>query len=231
MYIKHDMSYLSNGKELIEKGYADLDIYSLHFDRYFTEEEKENNKRIADNLRNNTEEWNKHCDNISKMINQNLIPIIEMLNNKYYIRQYTKEKNSTEHYRSNWDLFFYNNRGWNKKDYFDYMSLSFNKKRTVEENQKLLNDILEMLKELKVENVYCRVQYKIRLKEKEIKEKVNNICESLLNEFVEYQGMTGKIKIIGERNNRKIYGFFKKGSKKTYYRISDTDTYLVLKYA
>lgn len=121
MYIKHDYSYLGYEKGLIDKGYADLDIHSLHFDRYFTEEEKENNKKLADILNNNSEEWNKHCDNISKMINQKLIPIIEMLNNRYDIHQYTEEKCGMKHYKNNWDLFFYSNKGWNKKDYFDYM--------------------------------------------------------------------------------------------------------------
>lgn len=42
MLIQHDYSYLGNDKKLIEEEYAELDIHSLSFDRYFTEEEKDN---------------------------------------------------------------------------------------------------------------------------------------------------------------------------------------------
>ena len=46
MLITHDYSYTN--KNLIENGYAVYGIHSLNFDRYFTEEEKEQNRQFAE---------------------------------------------------------------------------------------------------------------------------------------------------------------------------------------
>jgi hypothetical protein len=226
MLVKHDYSYITDGKELIEKGYAELDIHSLNFDRYFTEEEKENNRRLSYSI--TREEWNMHCDEVSEQICNKMLPIVELLNNKYDIHQITEEKSSMEHYRSNWDLYFYSNKGWNGKNYFDYVQITFNKKRIVEQNKKLLEEILILLDELQIENVYCRVQYTTRRNEEKIKEKTIEICENLLDKTIEYNGMKGKIKVIEEHENEKTYGFFKSRARNHYYKISDT--YLILNY-
>lgn len=226
MKIKHDYSYLRSSKELIEKGYADLDIHSLNFDRYYTEEEKENNRKISESM--TREEWNVHCDEVSKGIYNQMLPIVELLDNKYDIHQITEEKSSTEHYRTNWDLFFWSNRGWNNKDHFDDMRLNFNEKRTVEENKKLLDEILSLLERLEVKNVSCRVQYTIRKHEEKIKQEAIKICKMLLDKPINYNGMEGKIKVVKEHENEKIYGFIKKRSRNKYYQISES--YLVLNY-
>lgn len=87
----------------------------------------------------------------------------------------------------------------NKK--IDLQNISF-----VEQNKALLQEIIPLLEQLEAQNVYCRVQYKTREHHEKIKSKSKEICERL-----------------------KEYGFFKKRSKKKYYRISDT--YLILNYA
>ena len=49
MYIKEDYSYITkNERLLIERGYGKLTVHSIHFDRYFTEEEQENNFQISE---------------------------------------------------------------------------------------------------------------------------------------------------------------------------------------
>jgi len=194
MFISHDYSFLGNRKYLIEKGYADLDIHSLNFDRYFTDEEKEENVRQSELL--TREQWTIRCGDVSKRIYEQMLTIIELLNNKYDIHQISEEKNTMEHYRSDWDLFFYSNRGWNGKDYFDHVQITFNTKRTVGQNKKLLSEILEILEQLEVKNVYCRVQYTAREQKEKIQAKVTEICENLVDTVINYNGIKGKIKVI-----------------------------------
>jgi len=224
MNIKHDYSYLEMGNRdlLIEKGYADLDINSLNFDRFYTEEQREENCKISHTM--TTEQWSKYCDEISKEIYTKLLPIAELINSKFKLYQY----NENVLYKGDWDLFFYSNQGWNNKDYFEHMQLSFNDKRTVEENKKLLDELLEIFNNLDVKGVQCRIQYEAREHKEDIKKIANNICKRLLNTFINYQGNTGKIKVVDQYENEMVYGFFKKRSKSKYYKVSDE--YLVLNY-
>lgn len=65
MYIKEDYSYITkNERLLIERGYGKLTVHSIHFDRYFTEKEKENNFQIS--KVSTAEEWSNYCDELSK---------------------------------------------------------------------------------------------------------------------------------------------------------------------
>lgn len=222
MNIKHDYSYITgNENKLIENGYGKLSIHSLIFDRYFTEERKEQNRKLAESM--NNEQWSKHCDEISKELSISLNEILQVFINKYNIHQVSEETSTTEHYRSDWDLFFYSNRGWNNKDYFDYFTLSFNTKRTPEQNINLLNNIIPILEKMEYENIGCRIQYDAVINEEKIKIKAIEICESLLNKFINYRGMEGKIKVVKEENNIKEYGFFKKNARNRYYQISNAD--------
>jgi len=224
MNIKHDYSYLStcNRDKLIEKGFADLDIHSLNFDRFYTEEQKQENYNFAQTV--TKEQWSEHCEEISKSIYTKLLPIVELLNSKFTLYQY----NSNVSYNSNWDLFFYSNKGWNEKDYFDHMEISFNDRRTVEENKLLLSEVLQILESLDVTGIQCRVQYKARKEDEKIKNKANEIIENLLNKNITYQGFEGKIKVVSEHNGTKEYGFFKKRARSKYYKICNE--YLVLNF-
>lgn len=227
MIIKHDYSYIKNDSDkLIEEGYLELDIHSLNFDRHYTEEEKENNRKQSESM--TREEWNIHCDDISKEIHNKLIPIKVLLNSKYDVHQISEDKNTIEHYKSNWDLYYYGNKGWNERDYFDYMKISFNGKREVKQNKKLLQEVLELLEELEVKNICCRVQYDTRRNEEKIKNKTIEICESLLNKVIDYNGMKGKIKVLNENEHEKTYGFIKSRTRNHYYSISDT--YMILNF-
>ena len=63
MLIIHDYSYTN--KNLTENGYAVYGIHSLNFDRYFTEEEMEQNKQFAEQYGNMSQEWVDSCDKIA----------------------------------------------------------------------------------------------------------------------------------------------------------------------
>lgn len=219
MIIKHD--YRLTNKGLIEKEYAELSVHSLHFDRYYNEEEMSENRKASEVL--TKEQWNERCDKTAEYIFSQLCLVLNELKDKYNIRQLTEESSTMEHYKTNWDLFFWSNKGWNGKEYFDVFSLTFNEKRSIEENMKLLNELINIFESLDIKNISCRVQYtSIRNTEKITNEGIN-ICKKLVGQFINYQGFIGKIKLVGDQ-----YGFFKKGAKNHYYIISNE--YLVLNF-
>lgn len=186
---------------MIERGLSDLSVHSLNFDRYFTYEEMEQNRQEAERLNKNcvnSPEWLSRCENISKDIYSQMLPIAELLNSNYDMHQYTEEKSSLTHFRSNWDLFFYSNRGWNGKEYFDYMQISFNEKRNACDNMNLLNNILSLLNNCEVKNVACRIQYNNIDHENDIANEAKNVFEKIGNKFITYNGMTGKIKLVND---------------------------------
>lgn len=226
MEFKHDYSYIRN-KELIDLGYADMDVHSLNFDRYYTEEEKKQNSERAKAM--TSEEHTNYCKVISKEVGLKLLGVLNELDKKYDIHRVSKEKSTSEHYRSNWDLFFYSNKGWNGQDHFDHMKISFNDRRNLEDNKQLLSEIMALLESLDVDGIMCRIQHDLNLHEDEIEKKAEEISEELLGRFVLYNDMMGKIKVVSDEDGIKTYGFFKKGAKKKYYTLSNS--YLVARFA
>ena len=222
MFISQDFSYIKASEmKLIDSGYGKMSVHSVHFDRHFTEEKKENNRKTFQTM--TTEEWNKHCLEISKSFDKPLREILSVLVGRYNIHQVSTETSTMKHYRSDWDLFFYSNKGWNGNEHMDCFRLSFNDKRSVEQNMKLLEEIISIVKTLDYENIGCRIQYDAWIDKKKVEETAKDICENLLGEFINYNGMVGKIKVVGEYNGNKEYGFFKKNARNKYYRISYGD--------
>ena len=217
MKITDDYSFVSESSQtLINRGLADLSVHSLNFDRYFTDEEMEHNREEAERLNTNRETYSKRCEEISRNIYNQLLLIAELLDKNFNMHQYTTEKSTMTHFNSDWDLFFYSNRGWNGKDYFDYMQISFNEKRTAKQNQELLKKVLTLLTAVKANNIKCRIQYDVIYHENEIAKEAASVFEKMGNKFIAYDGMIGKIKKVDD-----AYGFFKKGSKKRYYPIGN----------
>lgn len=218
MFIKEDYSYISQMEnKLIENGYGKLSVHSIHFDRYFTEEQQERNKQIAHD--STTEEWHKYCDEIGEYLSKQLLEIAKVFDSKYDIHQFREEKNTIEHYKSNWDLYFYSNKGWNGKEYMNFFTLTFNDDRTPEENMNLLEEIKGIIETLNYENIMCRIQYDAVIDNKRVENEAKAICENLLGKFTTYNGMIGKIKVIHELEDKKEYGFFKKNARTNYYPI------------
>ena len=223
MIIKHDKRLVN--EKLINKGYAELTVHSLHFDRYFTDDEKENNLRLSHTM--NRDEWSIHCDEKSKDIYKQLLLVINAIKDKYNIHQLTEETSTMQHFRESWDLFFYSNKGWNQKDYFDYFSLGFNEKRSIEDNNRLLNELLTIIEPFIAKNIYCRVQYTHRHNKEKIEQDGTAICKKLTDKMIAYYDKEGKIKVVGQdKEGNNLYGFFKKGARKYYSDVSFE--YLVL---
>jgi len=220
MFIKHDYSYIGDAEnKLIEKGLAELDVFSITFDRYYTKEEQAGNKVLAESI--SKEDWSIHCENIRLELANKIKPIIDMLNLKYDIHQYEENKSTMDHFKSNWDLYFGCGCNTNNTRDYSYVKLNFNDKRTVQENIILLNKVNDLIKSIDVNGIGCRVQYTTRKHQLQIDQLAITICEKLLNTFINYNGMIGKIKIINEQEGQKYYGFFKKGSRNRYYSVNN----------
>lgn len=219
MYIKQDFSYIKTIEhKLMDQGYGRMTVHSLHFDRYYSEEQQRKNRELAETM--TASEWNERCEKIAESFDKPLRAILTAFCEKYDIHQVSVETSTMAHYRSDWDLYFWSNRGWNGKDYMDCFTLSFNGNRSAEQNMKLLDEIITMMKTMEFENIGCRIQYDATIDYKKVEEDAKAICENLLGKFVTYCNMVGKIKIVNETNGNKEYGFFKKNARNRYYPVS-----------
>lgn len=218
MYISKDFSYINaNETTLIDNGYGKLSVYSIHFDRHYSEEQKEKNRKTAESM--TKEEWSRHCDKIAEEFAKPLNEILEKFLSKYSIYQASENVS----YDSDWDLFFWSDKGWNGKDFMTHFKLNFNEKRSPEQNMALLDEIISFIETMEYENIGCRIQYNAIMDNERIETEAKTICEKLVGKFIDYHGMTGKIKVVKEENGIKEYGFFKKNAKNKYYSISNSE--------
>lgn len=218
MYVKKDVSYIrETGTKLMGKGYGKMTVHSIHFDRYYSEEQKMQNVQTAKSM--SVEEWSNYCDKISESFEKPMTEILSKFIEKYDIHQVSEETRTMEHYRSDWDLFFHSNKGWNGKSHMDSFDLKFNGKRTPEQNMQLLDEIIEMVKTLEYDNIACRVQYDVAIDEDKLAEDGIHICEEVVGKMIYYCGHEGKIKEVSEYKGIKEYGFFKKNAKNKYYPV------------
>ena len=222
MYINHDYSCISSDElKLIDSGYGQMSVHSLNFGRHYSEGQKAKNRQVSKTM--TTQEWNKCCEQIAESFDKPLMEILSVFVSKYDIHQVSEETSTMEHYKSDWDMYFWSNRGWNNKDYMDCFSLTFNDKRSPEQNMKLLEEIVAILESFEYENIGCRIQYNAVIDEKKVEETGKSICENLIGKFINYCGITGKIKSVQNRDGNIGYGFFKKNARKYYYPISYTE--------
>ena len=227
MKIEHDYSYLRAGLDkLITMGYAEMSVHSLHFDRDLSEEEMQENRLQSEIL--TREQRNERCDNFSKYLYTQLKGIVQYFADNYDVHQIDEKTSTMTHYGSDWDLFFYSNKGWNNKDYFDYFTISFNKKRTAKSIMELMGKITDVLKDMEIKNVSCRVQYNLKYNEVKLEEDAMKIVESIEGNLINYSGRDGKFKLVNEYEGIKVYGFFPKGSKKRYYSVDNISVILGL---
>ena len=104
-----------------------------------------------------------------------------------------------------------------------YFKLNFNKERSPEQNMTLLDEIISLVETMEYENIGCRIQYDAVIDNERVETEAKTICERLVGKFIDYHGMTGKIKVVREENGIKEYGFFKKNARNKYYSISNVD--------
>lgn len=224
MVIKHDTNYISAVQfELMDRGYGEKSVHSIHFERYYSQEEKAENAARHSALSH--EEWGKFCDEIAKSFANRMPDILSKFIDKYDIHQVSPETSTMEHFRSDWDLFYNPHycQGYDKQTYFDGFTLTFNSRRTVDQNMRMLEDIIPMTENLIYKNIACRVQYDAVIDEKKVAADADKVFENLNGKFIEHCGMVGKIKVVGRTMEGKRYGFFRKNARKKYYPISSAE--------
>lgn len=211
--ICYDYSYISsnNYSVLIQRGIAKLSVYSIHIDKYFSEEEKEKNRSLAESI--SEKEWCKHCDESWKKYDKVAKDIMDVLDKKYEIYQYNNMRNYGNH-----ELFFCSNRGWNNKDYMTTVTISPNTRRdNIAFCDKVINDIVDCYTgDVPLE---IRVQYELEIIDEGLRNIVIPFIEGITDKFITYRSELGKIKKV----NNKDYGFFRKGAKRRYYELSHSD--------
>lgn len=224
MVIIHDNTYISAASfELIDRGYGVKTVHSIHFDRHYTNEEKRRNSDLYAGM--TREEWGKHCDEIAESFTAPMNEILQLFVGKYDIHQVSPETSTMKHFRTNWDLYF-NPRGvlgYDQVHRFDSFTLTFNKNRTPDENAGLLDEILNIVENLKYKNIACRVQYTAYLYDGKIENAAADAFKMIEGRFVDYFFDRGKVRIVGEREGKTLYGFFRKGAKKKYLPIGGAE--------
>ena len=213
--VREDKSYLIDIDLIsIENGVAELGIHSIRFSLELTEEQKQENRKIAKILTN--EQWSERCKQ-SKIEEGKIIEkVIDLIHENFIIYQYKNE--NVSYSKDNWDLFFWCNCGD-----MSYVTLNPNEDRSNEQQIKDIERVLELLKTIETDkNIDLAIQYKIIYNEEKVREIVEPTYKQLKDKFIEYMGTSGKIKEIGKNYKGKtVYGFFKKGARKNYYQISD----------
>ena len=150
-----------------------------------------------------------------ELSNRQLNKIEEYLKENYNVYQLNTESRNAE-------LFWYSNEGWNNKETYDFFNISMNNKNenATDENIKFLSEFVDDISDLNLPNIQCRIQYALRLSDN-ISEKAKAIVESLQGKWIEYNGMTGKLRLVGEQ-----VAFFKKRARNRYYAISNKEVVL-----
>lgn len=227
MIIERDYSYISSSEnKLIDAGYGKVTVYSLHFNRYVSEEQKEINRKFFESM-TETERNNYYksaqFESVQEAFSKSLQDVLDIFIGKFDIHQVSEETSTSTHYNSNWDLFFWSDRGWNGKEYMSRFTLSFNENRTPEQNMELLDKIIALLESMENEKVYCRIQYDAHIDMKRVAVAARKIYDGIAGKFVEMFCHIGKVKIVSEDSEGVKYGFFKKGASKRYYALSAAD--------
>lgn len=209
----------SSELRMIEMGYVEKYVHSIHFDRYYTEEEKRNNSSLYSSM--TYEEWNNHCDQVAESFADQMAEILDTFTGKYNIHQTTPETSTLKHFRSNWDLFFKSHTigGFNSKNRFDSFMLAFNSNRTNKQNMALLEEILKTVEAMEYKNIVCYVVYNLRIDKEKIEPAAAEAFKEIAGKFVFYSGYKGKIRIVGEQNGKPLYGFFRKGARTKYFPL------------
>lgn len=216
MIITEDYSYVKGlSKTLIEKGFGEYAVYMYQFDRYFSDEQKEQNRAKAEKYGTTSKEWADGCYKTHHDFYEKACEMLEAFGKNHKLYQY----NCKEH---DYDYFFYSNQGWNKKDWFDFCQINLDDE-DVERNKKQNVELREWITNWNgdPENlIKCRIQYSSVLDKEKIAEAVEQNVHKIVDKMLDYGSRKGKIKLIESQNE---YGFFKKGARKWYTPLNDSN--------
>ena len=208
----------------IEKGLELLDLYQLRIDRCYSEEEKAENRRIANALdpdRVNTPAWMAHCEAERSRIAEKITRLCDFLDGKFRIYQYRNDK--INFYLGEWDLFFWCNplfdttSGTYLGRDMSYVTLTFNNGMTVSERFKVLEAIKDCLNGYREENIAITIQYSSEVNEGLCRQKAETIYSRIGGKIMETPW--GKGKIIKDGHSKE-YRFFRYRARRRYVLLS-----------
>lgn len=82
--IHEDKSYLSSlDLAAIEKGIAEMTVYSLRITNYFTEEQKQKNSESFNTM--TLDQWNERCEHSRQSVSTKVKSIVDLINQKFMI--------------------------------------------------------------------------------------------------------------------------------------------------
>lgn len=210
--IKKDMSYLSEiDLKAVENGIATLAVHSINLSRYYTDDQKAQNKAFSDTC--TREQWSKHCNEVANVFADKMESIVSEIAKQCTIHQY--KDSSTSYNSTEWNLHYWTNESR------DSVQLSSNKYRTLDEQIKDIENVIAIMKQLEIENVSARIQYKVIYNDTKVSEIAKNVCEKFVDKMINYGGNMGKIKVLNVENGNVNYAFFKKGARKNCYKLND----------
>ena len=220
MIFEEDYSYIPNNwNDLVSKGYAKLDLYSLRLDRHLTEEQMEHNKKSASLM--SREEFSAFCEQRRRFYAEKITKVVDLLNNNFSICQYDDSKNIS--YSSDWDLFFWCNCTAIDNKYqrnMSYCTLSFNNLSTIEKKFDVLTAVQKLLADYVDDDIQIYIQYSLEYNDDIIQKDADKYYNLV-------KGKTLEISQYGKGTIRKIadtyYGFFKPRAKTKYYPLSDIE--------
>lgn len=211
--IKEDKSYLSDvDLKAVEKGLAEMSVHSIRLEYEYTEEQKQENKRMADLL--SREEWAKRCEEKRLIESKAVEKVVKFINEHFKIYKY--KDNDFAYSSDEWDLFFWCNNGD-----MSYVRLSPNRNRSNKQQLEDIESVLRLVKNISSENVVISIQYDVEYNDEKVKEIVERVYNNIQDQWVQYMGFEGKVKKIRKGHDGDVvYGFFKKRARKKYYSLS-----------
>lgn len=171
---------------LISLDYATCEAYQFSFYRQVSEGSKKENLRKAKQL--SPDEWEAECDRVGSNVCRQMQIIVETLAREFAIYQYDPGVKYGEH-----DLFFWSNRGWNKKEWYDSFTLTLNHDKSLMEQARILDKVTEILRGIKSPQIRCQIEYKIVLYEEKISEAADLKYQELSDRHVICNGMEGRV--------------------------------------
>lgn len=172
--------------QLISHGYATCKAYQFSFFRYVSDDSKKENLRKAKKL--SCEEWEAECDRVGWNICRQMQLIVDKLAREFSIYQYDPGVKYGKH-----ELFFWSNRGWNKKEWYDHFSLTLNQDKSCIEQEKILERVTEILLGIKSPQIRCQIEYMAVLDEDKICKDAECKYQELSEKRVYWAGMEGRI--------------------------------------
>lgn len=223
MRIWHDRSYIfANSQEMISRGYAVEDIYSIRISFTYTDEEREANRVFA--MTHTNEERNQDNIREAKRRSDAMLPVMEAIAEAFVCDQF---KEQLPFNCDTWDLFFWCSHfkafsvgcELQGRDY-SYFTLSMNKAVSLEKRKETCERLLKLITEKfsNHPNLDVAVQYDVLFDEKKIGAEADAVLPQLMKANCIYDGQEGRI----VQGGNGVF-FLRKRARKYGHRLSEMD--------